>query len=206
MVLPVSWRVAGSYFEACNCDAICPCRTVNGRSGGRSTYGICQFVLSWQILDGQADELSLDGLGVVMAGWYDDDAPEGKWSVTLYIDERAGDDQSSALSDIFLGRAGGATFANYAQAIGTVHQVRRAAISLSHEPRRWRIRAASYVTVSAVTPVNDESTTVSCGIPGDDHPGQEVVSDELTVDDAPLAWDLRARCGFATDFSYRSAA
>ena len=28
------WRVRGSYFEGCNCEAICPCRSVGGRPGG----------------------------------------------------------------------------------------------------------------------------------------------------------------------------
>ncbi|HEV8277455.1 MAG TPA: DUF1326 domain-containing protein [Streptosporangiaceae bacterium] len=49
---PRAWAVAGSYFEACNCEAICPCRRVGERAGGRSTYGICQFALSWQISRG----------------------------------------------------------------------------------------------------------------------------------------------------------
>jgi hypothetical protein len=35
---PNEWRVSGSYFEACNCDAICPCRSVGGGSGGPSSY------------------------------------------------------------------------------------------------------------------------------------------------------------------------
>ena len=48
------WRPSGSYFEACNCDAICPCR----RQGGRkltdgSTYGVCSFALSWHVVAGQ---------------------------------------------------------------------------------------------------------------------------------------------------------
>ena len=206
MSIPDNWQVAGSYFEACNCDAICPCRTVNGRFGGRSTHGICQFALSWQIVEGRADNLALNDLAVVMAGWYDDDTPEGKWSIVLYIDDRALDDQYVALAHIFLGRAGGTPFANYSQAIGNVHHVRRASITLSHEPQRWRIRAAHYVNVSAVKQVNDASTTVACGIPGNDRPGQEVVADVLTVDDDPLAWDLRERCGFATSFSYSSSA
>ena len=60
--VPVStWHVSGSYFEACNCDAICPCRTVGTRPGGRSTHGLCQFALSWHVLDGHADDVSLDG-------------------------------------------------------------------------------------------------------------------------------------------------
>jgi hypothetical protein len=37
---PVSdWRVRGSYFEGCNCEAICPCRSVGGRPGGPSSFG-----------------------------------------------------------------------------------------------------------------------------------------------------------------------
>jgi hypothetical protein len=30
------WQIAGRYFESCNCDAICPCRRINGVPGGRS--------------------------------------------------------------------------------------------------------------------------------------------------------------------------
>ena len=40
-----SWSVAGPYFEACSCEAICPCRSTGGRKGGRSTYGVCDFAL-----------------------------------------------------------------------------------------------------------------------------------------------------------------
>ncbi len=32
------WRISGSYLEACNCEAICPCRRIGRRHGGRSTY------------------------------------------------------------------------------------------------------------------------------------------------------------------------
>ena len=199
-----NWDVAGSYFEACNCDAVCPCRQVNGRPGGRSTHGICQFALSWLVLEGHANGMGLDNRTVVMAGWYDDhDEPSSPWSVSLYVDDRADERQFDALVDIFLGRAGGTPFANFAQAIGTVHEVRRARISLDHAPRRWRIMADTYVRVAATTPVEADGP-VACGIPGLDRPGQEVVSDELVVDDPPLDWTLRERCGFAGDFHYAS--
>ena len=42
----MSWHIQGSYFEACNCDAICPCRRIDGMPGGRSTHGVCMGVLS----------------------------------------------------------------------------------------------------------------------------------------------------------------
>ena len=199
-----SWQVSGSYFEACNCAAICPCRQVGARPGGRSTHGVCQFALSWQIAQGHAGEMRLDDLAVVMAGWYDDDVPDSPWEVTLYVDERAEPEQSAALTEIFLGRAGGGTLQNFAAAIGTVHAVRTARIVLSHAPRRWSFRVDHYVTVSASRPV-DAPGPVACGIPGLDRPGQEVVSDELRVEDGPLSWDLHERCGFATDFNYTSA-
>ena len=67
------WRVSGSYLESCNCDAICPCRRINGVSGGRSTYGICEGALNWQIVDGHAADLDLSGLGVALAARYSDD-------------------------------------------------------------------------------------------------------------------------------------
>lgn len=181
---PGVWAVAGSYFEACNCEAICPCRRVGERAGGRSTYGICQFALSWQIGRGRADELRLDDLAVVMAGWYDDDEPGKPWRVSLYLDERASQEQA-ALEAIFLGRAGGATMRNFAAAIGTVHAVRRARIELSHLPRRWSMRADTYLTVRAETPV-DAPAPVACGIPGYDRPGQEVIARTFRVDDLPL--------------------
>ena len=203
VVLPREWTVAGSYFEACNCEAICPCRQVGGRAGGRSTYGICQFALSWQIDRGHADELRVDDLAVVMAGWYDDDEPGQPWRVGLYLDERASADQHAALEAIFLGRAGGGTLRNFAAAIGTVHAVRRARIELSHVPRRWGMRADTYLTVRAETPV-EAPAPVACGIPGLNRPGQEVIAETFRVEDAPLSWDLHGRCGFATDFAYSS--
>src|SRR3954471_4722173 len=148
-VIEVEWDVSGTYFEACNCDAICPCRVVGDKPGGRSTYGICQFALSWQIRTGVADLVCLDDLAVVMAGWYDDDAPGSPWSVTLYVDDRGDAGQQDALAAIFLGRAGGGTLHNFAAAIATVHAVRPATIELSHAPRRWSMRASTYLTVTA---------------------------------------------------------
>jgi hypothetical protein len=56
------WRVRGSYFEACNCEAICPCRSVGGRPGGPSSFGECFGALSWHVHEGHADGLDLSGL------------------------------------------------------------------------------------------------------------------------------------------------
>jgi len=200
-----TWEVRGSYFEACNCEPICPCRSIGGRPGGRSTYGLCQFALSWRIDKGYAAEVELGGLAVVLAGFYFDDEARSPWRVVLYVDERARPAQRRWLADIFLGRARGTPLRNFAAAIGEVHAVRPARIQLSHTPGRWRIRANDWVSVAA-TQVIDAEETVACGIPGFDHPGYEIRAELLEVDDTPLRWAIRERCGFATNFEYRSDA
>jgi hypothetical protein len=74
------WRISGTYLEACNCDAICPCRRIGGRQGGRSTYGVCLGSLSWLIEEGEAGEVELGGMCAVLANRYDDDEPCSPWS------------------------------------------------------------------------------------------------------------------------------
>jgi hypothetical protein len=119
------WRVRGSYFEACNCDPICPCRSVHGQPGGPSTHGVCYGTLSWHIVEGHAGEIDLSDLLVVMSLRYRDDVkPSTHWEVVLYVDNRASEDQAGALADIFLGRAGGSVAELYGRAIGDVHAVR----------------------------------------------------------------------------------
>lgn len=196
-----SWRVAGTYVEACNCEAVCPCRAVGGVKGGRSTYETCDFALSWQILEGYADDLDLSGFGVVLAGSYADDEPGSPWRVSLYLDERAPTPEQDALETIFLGRAGGTSFDNFGRLIDLVYAVRPAAIELEHTRGRERFRAGQFVRVEGFRSV-DAGSTVSCGIPGHDHPGTEMVTDLQLVDDGSLRWEVRGRCGFATDFDY----
>jgi hypothetical protein len=171
--------------------------------GGRSTYGICDFTLSWHIIKGQADDLDLSGLSVVLAGSYDDDEPGSPWRVILYADERGNARQQQALADIFLGRAGGDTLNNFASSIGEVYAIRSAHITLEHAPNQECMEVKGYLT-AATAHAYESDQPVSCGIPGHDRPGQEIVADHFRVDDQALKWSLEGRCGFATDFAYRS--
>jgi hypothetical protein len=200
------WRVRGSYFEACNCEAICPCRSVGGRPGGPSTFGECFGGLSWHILDGHADSFDLSGLQVVMSLRYLDRVqPSTPWEVVLYVDHHAETEQRAALAEIFLGRAGGTVSRLYGPAIGEVLAVRPARITLEHTTPRKRIGVVGYLTVEAEGDAS-EPGDVRCGIPGFDHPGTELHGDALQSTDPALRWEVRGRrhAAFATDFDYRS--
>ena len=203
MSLYMPWSVSGSYYEVCNCEAICPCRRHGARKGGRSTYSTCDFALSWSILDGSAGSVDLAGLSVVMAGSFCIDEPGVPWRVILYMDERGGPEQQQALTDIFLGRAGGTTLRNFALAIGEVYAVRQAQIELQHVPDQESILIERYVMAKTARPVSSDAP-VSCGIPGHDRPGQEIIAESFQVDDGALHWSISGRCGFATSFAYSS--
>jgi hypothetical protein len=69
----VTYVVRGSYFESCNCEAICPCRMIGGVPGGRSTHGICYGILSWLVEEGRVDDTDVSGLAAALVYRYDDD-------------------------------------------------------------------------------------------------------------------------------------
>jgi hypothetical protein len=75
--------------------------------GTGSTYGVCDFALSWRVINGHSGDVDLSRLSVVLAGSYRDEEPGKPWRVCLYVDEQGSNAQQSALTDIFLGRAGG---------------------------------------------------------------------------------------------------
>jgi hypothetical protein len=108
------WRIRGSYFEGCNCEAICPCRSVGGRPGGSSSFGECFGALSWHVHDGHADGLDLSDLRAVMSiRFLDRVQPSTPWEVVLYVDDNGDDRQRAAVADILLGRAGGTVAQQY---------------------------------------------------------------------------------------------
>jgi hypothetical protein len=199
----LAWSVDGTYFEACSCLPICPCRQVGGRDGGRSTFGVCDFALSWWIKRGFSGELDLTDRKVVMVGSYNDDEPGSPWTVALLIDDEANLAQQAALADIFLGRVGGTPSRNYSPAIQAVAGVSTAVVRLDHNRRHWRIWVEGRVDVAADEEVQSDET-VACGIPGLDQPGQEVRATTLRAAVEPLVWEWSDRCGFATNFAYRA--
>jgi hypothetical protein len=123
--------------------------------------------------------------------------------VILYVDHRASPDQRRALTDIFLGWAGGTTFQNYGLFIGEVHAIKSAIIDLDHTPGSEHLRIGEAVWACTARPYNT-GEPVSCGIPGHDRPGRELVATLMRVEDEQFHWTISGRCGFATDFDYRS--
>jgi hypothetical protein len=200
------WQISGTYLEACNCEAICPCRAIGGRKGGRSTEGICTGALSWQIEEGTAGETDLSGLRTVLALRYDDDEPGSPWDFFLYLDQRASGTQRDALEGIFLGRLGGTPELQFPWVWKTSRLlgVRPVSIEIDHTPGRGWFRAGREVTVRIREPFA-ASEPVTCVIPGHHQQGHEVIADQLAVADEALDFELSGKCGFESTFAYSSA-
>lgn len=199
----MGWRIAGDYFESCNCDPICPCRRVDGVPGGRSTYGECLGVLTWTIEHGAVDGVELAGCNVALATRYHDDEPGSPWSYVLYLDEQADERQQAALQSVFTGALGGDALNHFPWAWkeSRLLAVRPAAIAVSHEPRRQWLRIRDLVSVRVRDAWRGEGT-VSCVIPGHHQRGEELVADELRVDDDALRFEFSGNCGYAAPFDY----
>jgi len=199
----VAWHIAGSYFESCNCDAICPCRRVNGASGGRSTHGVCMGVLSWLIEDGESDGVDLSGLPVGIALQYSDDVKGSPWTWVLYLDATASPQQRSALETIFTGRAGGDALEHFPWAWkqSELIAVRPVGLEVHHIPRRQRFRVRDHVTVRIHDRYQGDET-VTCVIPGHEREGEELIAEVLHVEDGPLVFDYSGVCGYASTFDY----
>ena len=200
----MTWHIQGTYFEACNCDAICPCRRVDDVAGGRSTHGVCMGVLSWLIATGAVDGTDLAGLPVALASRYDDDEPGSPWTWILYLDAGASGEQRAALEAIFTGRLGGDALRHFPWAWkeSELVAVRPVEIEVDHTRRRQRLRIRDRVSVR-IQDRYDGRETVTCVIPGHERTGEELVADELVVDDDRLGFSYRGVCGYGSSFDYR---
>jgi hypothetical protein len=201
------WRISGSYLEACNCEAICPCRRIGGRSGGRSTYGECLGALSWIVEAGRAGDVDLADMRVVLASRYHDDEPGSPWTCVLFVDARGDQRQRLAITEIFSGRLGGIPLKQFPWVFeaASLLGVEALDIEIDHTPGRDWFRAGSEVEVRVREPVADQET-VTCVIPGHDRQGRELFSDSIDVDAGSLVFSVRGRCAYETTFDYSSEA
>ncbi len=199
----MTWRIRGSYFEACNCDPICPCRRIDGVAGGRSTHGVCMGVLSWLVEDGVIESIDVSGLAVALATHYSDDEPGSPWTWIMYVDEVASDEQRAQLEAVYTGRLGGDAERHFPWAWkpSQLLTVRPAEISLDHSSRRQWLRVRDLVTVR-IRDRYPSTSTVTCVIPGHGRTGEELVAEELRVADEGLAFEFHEVCGYGSSFDY----
>ena len=120
-----NWKITGQYFESCNCDLVCPCIFLEP-----PTEGFCEAQVGWTIDEGNLDGVDLSGRKV--AAWLH--APckgetgnltDGGWSLALYVDDGATDEQFNAICELWSGNHGGhlAVIASLGVIIGAAYML-----------------------------------------------------------------------------------
>ena len=100
----MSWKIAGSYFETCSCDVVCPC-TASLALG--ATYDYCRVVLVFHVKDGDVEGVDVSGLTVAAVAETPKVMTDGNWKLGVFIDAAASDEQAAKLGGVFSGALGG---------------------------------------------------------------------------------------------------
>jgi hypothetical protein len=201
--MPNSWKIVGSYFEACNCDLACPCVFLSP-----PTSDDCTVLLAWHIDQGRFAETDLDGLNAVLAARSPGHMLEGNWKVALYVDERADKSQQDALTQIFSGQAGGHLSA-LVPLIGEVLGVKAAAIEYLSEGKRRTLRVGDVADAEIeALPGQDGNDVTVANVPFAAVPGVPLAvakSKQMRFSDYGLKWEVSNKNGYFAPFAYQSA-
>ncbi len=195
-----SWKLTGTYFEACNCEVACPCVFLSAPS-----HGDCTLLVAWHIEKGQFGALKLDGFNAALAAHSPGHMLKTKWEVALYTDRRADSEQTAALQKIFGGQVGGAPAA-LAPLIGKVLGARSVEIDYKAEGKKRSLSIPNIAKSEIQALVGQDGADVTVNkIPMTAVPGEVTVvgkSTGVTYNDFGMNWQFSERNGFYSPFSY----
>jgi hypothetical protein len=137
----VSWKIAGSYFETCSCDVVCPC-TASLALG--ATLDRCRVVLVFNVKTGEVDGTDVGGLTVAAVADTPKVMTDGNWRMGVFIDGAASDEQAEKLGGVFSGALGG-PMEGLAPLVGESLGVERAPIEVREDGLLHSIRIGDAV-------------------------------------------------------------
>jgi hypothetical protein len=100
----MAWQIAGTYFETCSCEVVCPC-TASLALG--ADYDRCKVTLVFHVTDGDVEGTDVSGLTVAAVADTPKVMSEGNWRLGVFIDDSASDQQAEKLGAVFSGQLGG---------------------------------------------------------------------------------------------------
>lgn len=140
----MAWQLAGTYFENCNCDMVCPC-TTSGLSMPADQER-CRLVLAFHVERGAVDGVDVSGKTVVMLA----DTPalmsEGNWRVGMVMDASASPEQAEKLGAVFSGQLGG-PMALLSPLIGEVLGMETAPVEYTDDGRRHSVKVGDLMDI-----------------------------------------------------------
>ena len=151
----MAWRIAGSYFETCSCDVVCPC-TASMSYGATNDY--CRVVLVFHVKDGDVEGVDVSGLTVAAVADTPKVMTDGNWRIGVFIDSAASDEQAEKLGGVFSGALGG-PMAALGPLVGENLGVERAPIEVQEDGLHHSVRIGDSVDfeIEDIVPFGVES-------------------------------------------------
>ena len=132
----MSWSIAGTYFETCSCELMCPC---NFSFDHGATYDYCRVTLVFDIRSGEVEGTNVSGRKLALIADTPKVMTEGNWRLGIFVDDGTSDEQLEKLTAVFGGKMGG-PMAGLAPLIGEVLGVERAPIEVVEEGLSHSVR------------------------------------------------------------------
>lgn len=197
-----SWNLNGTYFEACNCEAACPCIFTSP-----PTEGECTALVAWHIDKGHYGDTALDGLNIALAVHAPGTMVATKWKAAAYFDDKASAEQSDALHAIFGGKAGGhpAVLTSF---IGELVGASSATMEYHADGRKSSLSIAGIAdtAIEMVEGQGGKPIVVEghpfCIAPG--KPATVARSSAFALADHGWDWEFSGRSGLISEFAYQS--
>jgi hypothetical protein len=206
--IDMAWQITGDYFENCNCDVVCPCFfSPNAPLTSQPTAGACEVAFGFHIDRGRNDATPLDGLNVALIARTPGPMAQGNWSVALYLDEQANEQQRQALQAIFTGADGG-PFAALAPLISTVLGAKAVPITYHKEGKRRSVEIPSimHLAVHALPSVYpDQEIWAQNAHPFASSVSLAVGEEQSTWTDYGMRWDNSGKNGHYAPINWSNA-
>jgi FtsP/CotA-like multicopper oxidase with cupredoxin domain len=139
------YKLAGLFYEACDCFTVCPCWLSHAPDGGE-----CTGVFAWEIARGSIDGVDVTGLLAVSVSQHQGSRDEAQQRVVIFVDDRASRQQADALAAAFSGRLGG-PLQELSDILGELVAVERAPIAIRREGRLTTLTVDHRIRVEGTT-------------------------------------------------------
>ena len=151
----MSWKLAGSYFDTCSCDVVCPC-TASLALG--ATHDRCKGTLVLRVEEGDVEGTDVSGLTVAAIVDSPKVMSDGGWRLGVFIDAAASDEQAEKLAAVFSGALGGPMQA-LRPLVGENLGMERAPIEVREDGLRHSVRIGDAVDfeIEDVVPFGSET-------------------------------------------------
>src|SRR2546425_1986652 len=135
--MAADWMIRGEYVKNCNCAPGCPCDF-----WAAPTHHHCEGTCGMNIQQGHFGGTRLDGLKWACTYHWPGPLHEGNGTFQCYVDERASEEQRTAILTILSGKAGNPWFQVLASVVSTILKPRFVAIEWEFDLKSRHARCA----------------------------------------------------------------